>query len=71
MTLEDGTGKPHRNVGTQLPTLMHNIPRVLSQMLYATVRSKVAVRFRQRYVDLVVSIEVAVEVCCCFTVSIC
>jgi hypothetical protein len=24
-----------------------------------------------RYVDLVVSIEVAVEVCCCFTVFIC
>jgi hypothetical protein len=29
---------------------------------------KVAVHIRLRYVDLVVSIDVAVEVCCCFSV---
>jgi hypothetical protein len=33
-----------------------------------TVRSKIRCALRLRYVDLVVSIEVAVEVCCCFTV---
>jgi hypothetical protein len=33
-----------------------------------TVRSESRCALRLRYVDLVVSIEVAVEVCCCFTV---
>jgi hypothetical protein len=32
------------------------------------VRSESRCALRLRYVDLVVSIEVAVEVCCCFTV---
>jgi hypothetical protein len=36
-----------------------------------TVRSEGRCAFRLRYVDLVVSIEVAVEVCCCFTVFSC
>jgi hypothetical protein len=34
-----------------------------------TVRSESRCALRLRYVDLVVSIEVAVEVCCCFTVG--
>jgi hypothetical protein len=33
-----------------------------------TVCSESRCALRLRYVDLVVSIEVAVEVCCCFTV---
>jgi hypothetical protein len=36
-----------------------------------TVRSESRRALRLRYVDLVVSIEVAVEVCCCFTVISC
>jgi hypothetical protein len=36
-----------------------------------TVRSESRCALRLRYVDLVVSIEVAVEVCCCFAVFIC
>jgi hypothetical protein len=35
------------------------------------VRSEIRCALRLRYVDLVVSIEVAVEVCCCFTVFSC
>jgi hypothetical protein len=35
---------------------------------YSTVRSEISCALTLRYVDLVVSIEVAVEVCCCFTV---
>jgi hypothetical protein len=34
-------------------------------------RSETHCALRLRYVDLVVSIEVAVEVCCCFTVFSC
>jgi hypothetical protein len=37
----------------------------------STVRSEVRCALRLRYVDLVISIEVAVEVCCCFTVFSC
>jgi hypothetical protein len=37
----------------------------------ATVRSESRCALRLRYVDLVVSIGVAVEVCCCFTVCSC
>ena len=37
------------------------------QTLYYTVRSESHCALRVRYVDLVVSIEVAVEVCCCVT----
>jgi hypothetical protein len=36
-----------------------------------TVRSESCYALRLRYVDLDVSIEVAVEVCCCFTVFSC
>jgi hypothetical protein len=36
-----------------------------------TVHSESRGALRLRYVDLVVSIEVAVEVCCCFTVFSC
>jgi hypothetical protein len=36
-----------------------------------TVRSESRCALRLLYVDLVVSIEVAVEVCCCFTVFSC
>jgi hypothetical protein len=36
-----------------------------------TVRSESRCALRLRYVDLVVSIEVAVAVCCCFTVFSC
>jgi len=35
--------------------------------IYNTVRSESPCALRLRYVDLVVSIEVAVEVCCCVT----
>jgi hypothetical protein len=35
---------------------------------YCTVRSESRCALRLRYVELVVSIEVAVAVCCCFTV---
>jgi hypothetical protein len=43
-------------------TVKGNVYTVLSESLCA---------LRLRYVDLVVSIEVAVEVCCCFTVFSC
>jgi hypothetical protein len=36
-----------------------------------TVRSESRCALRLRYVDLVVSTEVAVEMCCCFTVFSC
>jgi hypothetical protein len=39
--------------------------------LITTVCSESRFALRLRYVDLVVSIEVAVEVCCCFTVFSC
>jgi hypothetical protein len=38
---------------------------------YDTVRSESHCALRLRYVDLVVSIEVAVKVCCCFSVFSC
>jgi hypothetical protein len=38
---------------------------------FYTLRSEIRRALRLRYVDLVVSIEVAVEVCCCFTVLSC
>jgi hypothetical protein len=38
---------------------------------YNTLRSKNRCALRLRYVDLVVRIEGAVEVCCCFTVFSC
>jgi hypothetical protein len=38
---------------------------------FSTVRSESRYALRLRYVDLVVSNEVAVEVCCCFTVFRC
>jgi hypothetical protein len=41
-----------------------------ARQLY-TKRSESRCALRLRYVDLVVSIEVAVEVCCCFTVFSC
>jgi hypothetical protein len=37
-------------------------------VIHNTVRSESRCALRLRYVDLVVSSEVAVEVCCCFTV---
>jgi hypothetical protein len=37
----------------------------------STVRSESRCALRLRYVDLVVSIEVSVEVCCCFAVFSC
>jgi hypothetical protein len=40
-------------------------------VLNDTVRSESRYALRLRYVDLVVSMEVAVEVCCCFTVFSC
>jgi hypothetical protein len=40
-------------------------------VLVNTVRSESRYALRLRHVDLVVSIEVAVEVCCCFTVFSC
>jgi hypothetical protein len=38
---------------------------------YDTVRSESRCALRLRYADLVVSIEIAVEVCCCFSVLSC
>jgi hypothetical protein len=40
-------------------------------MIYKTVRSESRCALRLRHVDIVVSFEVAVEVCCCFTVFSC
>jgi hypothetical protein len=50
--------------------LIHTAQRRDGQVFY-TVRSESRCALRLRYVDLVVSIEVAVEVCCCFTVFSC
>jgi hypothetical protein len=45
--------------------------QTLHPMEPSTVRSESRSALRLRYVDSVVSIEVAVEVCCCFTVFSC
>jgi hypothetical protein len=42
-----------------------------SSLRCSTVRSESRCALRLRNVDFVVSIEVAVEVCCCFTVFSC
>jgi hypothetical protein len=42
-----------------------------SKPIICTVRSENRCALRLRYGELVVSIEVAVEVCCCFTVFSC
>jgi hypothetical protein len=42
-----------------------------SPVVYITMRSGSHCALRLRYVDLVVSIEVVVEVCCCFSVLSC
>jgi hypothetical protein len=43
----------------------------LIRVAFSTVRSESLCALRLRYVDLVVSIEVSVEVCCYFTVFSC
>jgi hypothetical protein len=48
-----------------------NVIQVNPQRPVYTVRSESRYALRLRYVDLVVSIEVTVEVCCCFTVFSC
>jgi hypothetical protein len=52
-----------------------NLRIIIRLTLYAanhnTVRSESRCALRLRYVDLVVSIEIVVEVCCCFTVFSC
>jgi hypothetical protein len=47
------------------------LPEYSLPLYHNTVRSESRCALRLRYVDLVVSIEVAVEVCCCFTVFSC
>jgi hypothetical protein len=49
---------------------MYIVDEFLSSVSY-TVRSESCCARRLRYVDLVVSIEVAVEVCCCFVTFHC
>jgi hypothetical protein len=44
---------------------------VIGNGLRNTVRSEIRCALRLRYVDMFVSIEVVVEVCCCFTVFSC
>jgi hypothetical protein len=44
---------------------------MLKEATVYTVRSESHCAFRLRYGDLVVSTEVATEVCCCFTVFSC
>jgi hypothetical protein len=46
-------------------------PAMPVYLIHNTVRSESRCALRLRYVDLVVSIEVAVAVCCCFTVFSC
>jgi hypothetical protein len=57
------------------PTVFFNRKRPDFSLRYElkiyTVRSESRCTLRLRYVELVVSIEVAVEVCCCFTVFSC
>jgi hypothetical protein len=40
-------------------------------LIHNTVRSESRCALRLWYVDLVISVEVSVEVCCCFTVLSC
>jgi hypothetical protein len=47
------------------------LARPAGSQLRSAVRSESHCALRLRYVDLVVSTEVAVEVCCCFTVFSC
>jgi hypothetical protein len=49
---------------------VHNRDRSTNNAInkFNTVLSESRCALKLRYVDLVVSIEVAVEVCCCFTV---
>jgi hypothetical protein len=48
-----------------------SFPRKIIFLRSSTVLSQSRCALRLRYVELVVSIEVAVEVCCCFTVFSC
>jgi hypothetical protein len=52
-------------------TFTFNSNRLVVAVAKNTVRSESRCALRLRYVDLVVSIEVFVEVCCCFTVFSC
>jgi hypothetical protein len=48
-----------------------DVKNTSKMFIYSAVRSESRCALRLRYVDLVVSIEVAVEVFCCFTVFSC
>jgi hypothetical protein len=63
----------HRNlgVGRLLCLRMSFIDVPDTPMIRTAVRSESRCALRLRYVDLVVCIEVAVEVCCCLTVFSC
>jgi hypothetical protein len=54
-------------------TLFQDVKWPGSEINYpvSTVLSESRCALRSQYVDLVVSIEIAVEVCCCFTVFSC
>jgi hypothetical protein len=52
---------------TAVPKLKYSKIHFLFMIFYA-MRSESRCALRLRYIDLVVSVEVAVEVCCCFTV---
>jgi hypothetical protein len=48
-----------------------NVATANYQAYFSTVRSEIRCALRLRYVDLIVSIEVGVELCYCFTVFSC
>jgi hypothetical protein len=55
----------------QVPTAAYKVMQRSDSSWPYTVRSESRCALRLRYVDLVVSIEVTGEVCCCFTVFSC
>jgi hypothetical protein len=63
--------------GSEWYDLVANIATILVNLLLCTLQNCYTVcsesrcALRLRYVDLLVSTEVAVEVCCCFTVFSC
>jgi hypothetical protein len=62
------SGLPHQHEAQVLCSSA--IQRFLGKLteLNTVVRSESRCALRLQYVDLIVSIEVAIEVCCCFTV---
>jgi hypothetical protein len=66
--MDDGMGREENEIGFRKDTTLTSFWTELEHYTN-TVCSEILCALRLRYVGLVVSIEVAVEVCCCFAVG--